>query len=84
MMEMPSTEHLSEEFSRFLASAPETFGENLPMTRGFVESLRTRNEQLSRGGPGVTAQTLIPDLVSAFSYVEARLAELEKRIDETR
>ena len=65
----------SRQFVEFLDTAEESLGDHSPATRSFVRALQARVRYLDEDDsqPGVTAETLVPDLVSILSYFESRL-----------
>ncbi|MCW4457633.1 hypothetical protein [Microbacterium sp. MPKO10] len=65
-------------FDRFLAQMDAVLGDQTPITKTFVEGLRARQAHASSGGPGVTVETLVADLVSVLSGIEMRLKALEE------
>lgn len=48
-----------------------------PVTKAFIHTLKTRDSLRDQGGPGVTAETLVADLVGLISSFELRLRALE-------
>jgi len=66
-----------EKFSRFLKQMDAALGDQTPITKTFVEGLRERQAHVPSGGPGVTVEMLVADLVSVLSGIEMRLKTLE-------
>ncbi|ALS57354.1 hypothetical protein [Rathayibacter toxicus] len=68
-----------EQFMRFLDMLMTMVGDLTPATQGFIRSLHMRHSaSIENGGPGVTAKTLVSELVGILSYFETRLNALEE------
>ena len=69
------------QFERFLDAMASTLSDRTPAVQGFVRDLQARHAAgVEHGGAGVTAQTLVADLVSILSYFETRLNALEEAV----
>ncbi|QWL29366.1 hypothetical protein [Rathayibacter toxicus] len=68
-----------EQFARLLDTLVEVVGDRTPAMQGFIRSLHMRHSaSIENGGPGVTAKTLVSELVGILSYFETRLNALEE------
>lgn len=73
------TDLSDDQFGGFLSTLASALSDQTPAVQGFVRDLQARHDAaLQQHGPGVTAKTLVADLVGILSYFETRLNALEE------